>query len=486
MKLLDLILISLGNLWRQKLRATLTISGVVVAIATFVAMLSFGISLQTNIRKQFEELGLFNKVTVSPNNTSESDSTETVKLNDEAIIRFKKLNGIRNVFPMQRLTVTIQNPDSAEGFSARAQAVPENSFADKAFINLAAGNPLRTVNAKEVLLSKYIARNLGYTSPDSAIGKPIILTTQVASIDSAIRSTVRSIGSFSEISSRINPDSIFYREYQEKLFKSEMNSIMQHFVSGYFQKKTTIADTFTITGVLSASGGFGQGRQDILLSTESATPYNVTDPTSDPLQLFETMQKGNFFSQKSIKDDEYSTVTIEFSSPTFEDAIIDSVESFGFSAHSFSSQFKEIRKSFIFMDSILGVLGFIALFVASLGIANTMIMSIIERRQEIGILRAMGGEEKDIRILFLVESGTIGFIGSLFGILLGFVATKIAEIVMKMWVLKDVQIEESFFAFTPELILAAIAFGVLVSVLAGLYPAHRAARTDPIEALRSE
>jgi len=128
----------------------------------------------------------------------------------------------------------------------------------------------------------------------------------------------------------------------------------------------------------------------------------------------------------------------------------------------------------------------IALATASLGIVNTMVMSIIERRKEIGILRSLGADARDIRFLFLVESGVMGALGSLAGILSGWVATRIISVIAQAVMRHEGVPTFELFALPLWLILGAFTFGTIISILAGLYPAGRAARVDPVEALRGE
>ena len=113
-------------------------------------------------------------------------------------------------------------------------------------------------------------------------------------------------------------------------------------------------------------------------------------------------------------------------------------------------------------------------------------MSILERRREIGVLKSLGADNSDIRIMFLVESGVIGLIGASVGIMLGWVVTRIASFVAQKIMENEGVDGMELFALPIWLILTALGFGIAVSVVAGLYPAARASRVDPVEALRSE
>jgi putative ABC transport system permease protein len=132
------------------------------------------------------------------------------------------------------------------------------------------------------------------------------------------------------------------------------------------------------------------------------------------------------------------------------------------------------------------VVGFLALITAALGILNTLVMSVNERRKEIGVVKSLGAHEGDIRRLFLVESAVIGAVGSVLGILLGRLGTFVVGLVMKAIMTREDMPQYEPFAFPLWLILLALAFGIGVSVLAGTFPAARAASVDPVEALRGE
>jgi putative ABC transport system permease protein len=115
-----------------------------------------------------------------------------------------------------------------------------------------------------------------------------------------------------------------------------------------------------------------------------------------------------------------------------------------------------------------------------------MVMSITERKREIGILKSLGADEVEIRVLFLVESGVIGLIGTIGGILCGFIITRIVSAIAQIYMQGEGIPSIDLFALPVWLILIALAVGVGVSVTAGLYPAARAARIDPVEALRND
>jgi len=136
----------------------------------------------------------------------------------------------------------------------------------------------------------------------------------------------------------------------------------------------------------------------------------------------------------------------------------------------------------------------VSLVVAGIGIMNTMIMSVMERIREIGVLRALGFTQKHVAAVFLAEAALIGAIGGILGIVLGISASLLlGDVFARMFQVREAStpigqaLQISYTpVITPELIIESFFFAILVGVFSGLYPAVKAARMDPVQALRSE
>ena len=141
----------------------------------------------------------------------------------------------------------------------------------------------------------------------------------------------------------------------------------------------------------------------------------------------------------------------------------------------------------IFLQVLLGAVGTVALVVAALGIINTLLMTVLERHQEIGICKAIGASDGDLLVLFLTEAGILGLLGGLGGLLLGRIVSSILEIVINAYARSQgVSEAVNIFSFPFWLLAGTTLFAVMVSVLAGVWPALRAARLDPIRALHED
>ncbi len=146
---------------------------------------------------------------------------------------------------------------------------------------------------------------------------------------------------------------------------------------------------------------------------------------------------------------------------------------------------KEIDGYFKIIERVLASLGIIVLFVASLGIINTMVMAINERTKSIGIMKALGASQSDINKTFLFESGMIGFIGGMFGLILSLGIAKIADIVIVSLMKKNGVAQVMHVGIPLWLIGMSLAVSIGIAIISGLYPASKAAKLDPVEALSS-
>ncbi|CAN5459698.1 ABC transporter permease [soil metagenome] len=154
----------------------------------------------------------------------------------------------------------------------------------------------------------------------------------------------------------------------------------------------------------------------------------------------------------------------------------------------FTQSSKDIQKQITQVVNILqilvGVFGLITLIASIFGIVNTQYISVLERTREIGLMKALGMRSRDVRSLFMLEAGWIGFLGGAIGAIVAI----IAGIFLNPWITKKLDLGEgnSMLIFRPLQITGLIVALVIVAMLAGYLPARKAAKLDPIEALRTE
>jgi putative ABC transport system permease protein len=168
------------------------------------------------------------------------------------------------------------------------------------------------------------------------------------------------------------------------------------------------------------------------------------------------------------------------------DRVEKAIGDMGFRTISIASAISQLRKVFLVVDLILAFVSSIGLTVACLGITNTMVMAVMERTREIGVMKAVGAEDSDIRRLFLAESAVIGALGGVLGLLFAWLLGLLINAAANVYFRNQGFQSETLFIIPFWLIAASMAFSIVVSIGAGLYPANRAARIDPTKALRHD
>jgi len=481
----DLFVISTGNLLRMKLRTFLTTSGVLIAIAAFVAMLSFAAGNQKYVEEEYLRFGLFTTIQVSPRGGSEAgDSSRGPRLDRAALDRLAAIPGVNLVYPYEAFTVRVKLGDTV--LASKAQALPATALRTRFFATLTSGRPFGSDSSRQVLVSDELMKKAG--RPDSALGFQAVVSVRVSTPDSGLAHVLMNRGeSIIDRLRRIRTDSLGNRGYRSRTIRSEIHAAMQRFMEGFLQAQETLTDTLTVCGVYHVNRSGRLRTEEMIIPLVTAARFNNAGMSGSPSEMMASLSTGSPFGEsRDASGKTFSLVTISFDPGVLSTTIRDSVEALGFRAFSFAAQFEQIQRFFLAFDMAIGVIGLIALVTVSLGIVNTMVMSITERRKEIGVLRALGANDLDIRALFIVESGAIGLLGTSLGIFCGWALTRIVSMVARGYMKGQGLPEIELFALPVWLILIALGIGIGVSVLAGIYPAGRAARVDPVEALRNE
>ena len=163
------------------------------------------------------------------------------------------------------------------------------------------------------------------------------------------------------------------------------------------------------------------------------------------------------------------------------------IKDMGFQTFGLIDMLDELKKTSNMIQAVLGGIGAISMLVAALGISNTMIMSIYERTKEIGIMKVIGANIRDIKYLFLFEAAFIGFVGGMVGLGLSYGLSSILNTVLGASFGASMGLEGSTISIIPWwLSLSTLAFSTIIGVLAGYIPAKRAMRLSALESLRNE
>ena len=194
-----------------------------------------------------------------------------------------------------------------------------------------------------------------------------------------------------------------------------------------------------------------------------------------------------FNTTNTLEREGYDFVTVRSTDVTQAIALTKQFQKDGFSVQSLEIVVEVANRVVSVITAMFMLIGGIALLVATIGIANTMVMAIYERTREIGILKAMGASRGEIRQMFMLEAGCIGFIGGVIGLLLGWLAGLGLNQVIHLYSrMRDIPMRGDFFVVSLTLALGVVAFATFIGLVAGLLPAQRAAKLDPLQALRHE
>jgi putative ABC transport system permease protein len=460
MKTRDLTELAFRNLREAILRNSLTTLGVAVGVASLVAMLSLGVGLQTLASQRLNKSGLFDAVFVTskrglrgmngdgprPGATKTAKSEDAKTLDEAARQQFEKLPNVTEVYPQVRFLTEVRF--NGASYSTNALGLPDSSRASGTFDGIT-GKAFSSPSAEEAVLQADFAKELS-PQPATLVGKEITL-----------RYAQRHQSSSAEVA-------------DEKDIDKQMDDMLSGGISIISRdKKLRIAgiiDSDPSAGI----GGFGGGRVFI--------PLRVAEElhAAQPNDVQEFVRAGG--SGKPT----YMALTVRVKSPKDVLKVEEAIKKMGFNTFSLLDATRSLRLVFTVFDLFLGLFGSLALTVASLGIINTLVMAILERRREIGVLKALGATDRDIRSLFFAEAGAMGLLGGVSGVALGWLIgaalTWGTTLYLRRQDLPGVKI-----SYVPWWLAAgAIAFAVIVSLLAGLYPAGRAARLNPVEALRYE
>ena len=448
MKTYDLLELAGRNLRESVLRNGLTTAGISIGVASLVAMLSLGAGLQDLANRRLSRSGLFDTVYVTSfrdlrdgreEQGRKSDPGQAQALNDAAREKLASIPDVTEVEPEIRFMGEVRYADAPH--PAIVAGLSPSDKDNDSFEGMT-GQFFSSAQSPEAIVQLDFAKSLNEQNPRVVIGQDIELRYAER----------QSLGTESSSSSAKNDNAGF--------------SVVRK------------AQKLKIVGITDQEpfGGMrGISRARVFIPIHVAVGLNVMQ-SSDLRGI-----TGDTNGEKT-----YSALVVRVASAGKVQAVQEAVKNFGFRTYSILDATKGLRRFFAVLDLFLAIFGSLALAVASLAIINTLVMAVLERRREIGIMKAIGASDGDIKKLFFAEAGAMGVIGGLSGVLLGWAMGQLINFGTNIWLQRHDLPHETIWSSPLWLIGGAIAFAIVVSLIAGLYPAARASKLDPIQALKYE
>lgn len=440
---------SLNSLLRRKTRTVLTILGVVIGTASIVIMISLGIAMDQSFKEDLASMGSLNIIEINAGyyeGPSGVRPQEQAKLDDKAVADFEAIPGVQAVMPQKNYYMKIAAGKMLGQLSiigVRPQDLSSFDFEMEEGRLLLPSDKNALIFGKQVAYSFYnprLANHMG--GPPSDSGKPPVnLMHDKLMLTSDME----------------------YGERRREPQETNIKPPKPHPVKG--------------VGLIKESN-----------SEKDYSAYMN-------LQALEEIQKEDLRSTQEEKSrrrtqqgNKYDNIKVKVVDIEQVQAVQEKIKAMGFQTYSLTDMLESMKKTSRTMQAVLGGIGAVSLLVAAIGITNTMVMSIYERTREIGIMKVLGADMADIKRLFLLEAGLIGFGGGLIGLALSYGGSVILNKVAAPALTGGMEGEaaRAISVITPELALLALVFATFIGIISGYAPARRAMNLSALEAIRNE
>ena len=459
---IDIILMALKNLFKRKLRTFLTILGVVIGTASIIVMISLGLALNKNFDNQLGQLAditlikIYGIDDVFNKNLPESKKS---KMDDKAIFNFKQLKNVESVTPIINLY--------------GIKAVSGKYVANLSFVGL----------------EPNFLKNLGYELEE---GRLLQEGDQFDILCGA------SIPFYFEKNTK-HRNYYFYddQEEQKALVDVMKDKIKISVDSNYGENKSLIeqdpdqkpakAHSVKFVGLLKKSTSYAEYDYHCYMPIEQVKQLKIEK------EKFNKSSGVNSNRYNDKNSDGYDNIYIKCKDLDCVKDVADQVKKMGYNLYYEGQYLESMKATAKNMQSLLGAIGAVSLFVAAIGIANTMIMSVYERTKEIGIMKVIGASIKDIKKIFLIEAWIIGFLGGIVGVGLSLIISHVLNTTSVSFFSVDSfsympdEAEKKIVSLVPVwLCVAAVIFAGIVGLCSGYFPAKRATKLSALTAIKSE
>jgi putative ABC transport system permease protein len=514
MRLTDLLTLPVAALWQQKVRTLLTTLGVVFGAFVLAASLSIGEGVQETIDRESRRNDLSRRIEVFPKAKTPSakpDADGPVVnggMNDARRSRIRKsLAGLkRPPNPVQvwsRLTrerldqmaavphVARVVPLVTQSGLARYQTKSEGARIASARPDdegirrrIVAGRCFDAPDQRVVIVSELLAYRLGLVEDaavERLIGKPLRLEFRTQQPETRFAVTLMNRrGGEPSREERSALDKVAARLPKGLealgLTKPESEVLRKALQEGPATKPDVFTEEFTVAGVIRE-----------MSDDERKENWDSTRVDADVLLPYQTAR--DFYLRGSVNTEQgVPRAVVGVDSEENVRAVAERIAELGVGTRAYLESIEQERLIYLLIFAGMTCVAVVALLVSALGIANTMLMSVLERTREIGIMKALGADNRHLQFIFLVEGALIGLLGGGIGLLLAWAASYPGNAWVRSMVMRDLKVDlkGSIFVFPASMVATVVLFTLVVTTLAAVYPARHAARIEPVSALRHE
>jgi len=473
MKFSDYLRLAFRNIRRQKLRSALTIFAVVIGAMSVTIMLALVTGAKSFFLSQVEANGMLQQVAVSPKTDitnfqdaghSGGNCDSCTKITDALTDKIKLIPHVVGVARVvQDGTLEAISYGNKKLSTQQTTAYDANGIIDN---NVLAGRDIKDSDTQGVItITSDYADKFGFKGNyQGLVGKTVQLQT---------RSFYSGVGANIQPPTQNGPGNPGNQPTQSP-------TSLTATIVGVVDTSNSSA---TIRVPLQWMRGMEQNRMYQMTAADQAAQNAECRNTRGPCN---TTPHYTLIVQDMLAQNGYGSLIVKADKSQNAAGVAKAIKKLGVGAADAEASIKQQLTVFNIMGLVLGGIGGIALAVAAIGVVNTMIMAILERTREIGVMRAVGAKRSTVRALFTFEASMLGFWGGVIGVAAGFGLTRIANIFINKQLVSQGVKAQNIIGLPIWLILAVIGIATLIGMLAGLYPAHRAARLDPVEALHYE
>ena len=469
MKIFDLLLMSMSNLWKRKLRTVLTVLGVVIGITSIVVMVALGNGLKQSMLESYQTYSSMTQIQVYRGSDSyftattssateivngQSNQTEEKNLDDAFVAELLAMEHVDSVYP--RLN-----------FNALAKS--GKYIGDVMLIGMTQ-EELRGLNLE--------VREGSLPNSDKELqlflGNSVLVDFREEKTD---RYTYWETNEAPDID--LMNDAIFYIFDTEAYWNTKYGSSDENGTPAKAPKKYIIETSGVMAGEINDWANYSrEALCDIdALKSQLKQIFKKKVIPGQPTRKNGKPYNELFYSEILVQVDEMENV----------EALTKLLNDMGYSADSSAQWIQQNIDSMNTVQMVLGAIGAVAMLVAAISITNTMMMSIYERTKEIGVMKVLGCDIRNIQALFLMEAGFIGFIGGVFGLGFSYLLSIVINALATANNLSDsLGVSGAICRIPLWLSPVAIVFAIVVGMVAGFIPSLRAMRLSPLAAIRNE